>query len=179
VAENETLTVDGRTASRWTPLRDRILSGHHPSDCFVAIQEQFYQSLRRTRREIDARGVPFDRLLSTAYEAPCDLEALVRQTRYQDHAKLLLDVVRCQAFLSFKQLIAAWLSAVWDSVRDLLQIDLCDHTRDFTFEARIRSMVRRLARLMARNPSRIPGRPRRSDDDAPDDLDDLLGRSIR
>jgi hypothetical protein len=124
------------------------------------------------------RGVTLERLLTTAIDSPNDLEALVRQTRHQHHASLLLDVVRGQTFLSLEQLVAAWLSAVWDLIRDLLQLDLNGHAHDSSFETRIRAMLDRLARLIARNPSRIPSRPRRSSDKPPDDLDDTLGRSI-
>jgi hypothetical protein len=124
------------------------------------------------------RGVPLETLLTTAYERPDDLEALVRQTRCQDYAALLLDVVRGQVFLSLEQLVAAWLSAVWDVIRDLLQLDLNGHADDAAFNARIRSMLNRLARLIARNPARIPKRPHRPDDQPPDDLDDTLNRSI-
>ncbi len=123
-------------------------------------------------------GVPLERLLTTAYENPNELEALVRQARYQEYARVLLDVVRCQLFLSLEQLIAAWLSALWDPIRDLLQLDLSCHAQDPSFEAKIRAMLHRLARLIARDPSRIPNRPRRSDELPPDDLDDTLGRSI-
>ena len=178
MAENETLTVDGRTASRWTPLRERISSGQSPSDCFADVEREFYLGLRRACRLMAKRGVPLELLLTTAYESPADLEELVRHTRYQDHASLLLDVVRSQAFLSLEQLVAAWLSAVWDSIRDLLQLDLNGHAHDSSFDAKIRAMLERLARLIARKPSRIPNRPRRSGDKPPEDLDDTLGRSI-
>src|SRR5207248_3543659 len=117
VAENETLTVDGRTASRWEPLRERISSGQSPSDCFADVEREFYFGLRRACRLMARRGVTLECLLTTALENPDALEALVRQTRCQDHASLLLDVVRCQVFLSLEQLVAAWLSAVWDSIR--------------------------------------------------------------
>lgn len=178
MAENETLTVDSRTASRWEPLRERISSGHSPSGCFADVEREFYTGLRRACHVMAKRGVTLECLLTTALENPDALEALVRQTCNQDHASHLLDVIRCQAFLSLEQLVAAWLSAVWDSIRDLLQLDLNGHAHDSSFDARIRAMVDRLARLIARNPSRIPNRPRRSDDRPPDDLDDTLGRSI-
>src|SRR5579859_3184147 len=96
VAENETLTVDGQTASRWTPLRERISSGQF-SDCFADVEREFYLGLRRACRIMTKRGVPLDVLLTTAYERPSDLEELVRHTRYQDYANVLLDVVRSQA----------------------------------------------------------------------------------
>jgi hypothetical protein len=124
------------------------------------------------------RGVQLERLLITAYESPGDLEALVGQTRSQDYARLLLDVIRSQSFLSLEQLVAAWLSAVWDSIRDLLQLDLSGHALDSSFDIRVSAMMDRLACLIARNPSRIPPRPRRTGDQPPHDLDDTLGRSI-
>ncbi len=178
MAENETLTVDGRTASRWRPLREQISSGRSPSECFSEVERQFYLALRSASGLWVKRGVSQELLLVTAFERPQDLEALVRQVCYQDHASLLLDVVRSQALISLEQLVAAWLGAVWDTVRDLLQLDLCGHTADAGFDARVRAMLQRLARLTARNPARIPNRPRRSIDQPPDDLDDTLGRSI-
>lgn len=179
VAENETLTVDGRTASRWEPTRQRISSGDSLSDCFLDVQQEFYLGLRRAHRLMAKRGVPLETLLTTAYERPEDLEALVRLTCCQDYARLLLDVVRGgQVFLSLEQLVAAWLSAVWDVIRDLLQLDLNGHADDAGFNARIQSMLNRLARLIARNPARIPNLPRRPDGQPPDDLDDTLKRSI-
>jgi hypothetical protein len=178
VAENETLTVDRRTASRWEPLRQRIASGHSPSDCFADLEREFYLGLRRACRLMAKRGVTLECLLTTAFANSDALEALVQKTRYQDHANLLLIIVRCQAFLSLEQLVKAWLSAVWDSIHDLLQLDLSSHAHDSSFDDRIREMLDRLARLIARNPSRIPNRPRRSGDQPPDDLDDTLRRSI-
>jgi hypothetical protein len=178
VAENETLSVDGRTASRWEPVRRRIASGESPSGCFADIEEQFYLGLRRARRVMADRGVPLQCLLTTAINSPGDLENLVRQTRCQDYATLLLDVVRCQRFLSLEPLVAAWLSAVWESIRDLLQLDLSGHAPDDAFDARVGAMLNRLARLIARNPSRIPRRPPRPNDQPPANLDDALERSM-
>jgi hypothetical protein len=178
VAENETLTIDDRTASRWEPLRERISSGHSPSSCFADIEREFYQGLRRACRFMRRRGVTLECLLTTAFQNPDALEDLVRQTRCQEYAGLLLNVVRCQVFLSLEQLVAAWLSAVWDSIRDLLWLDLSGHAHDSSFDARIWTMLQRLARLIACDPSRIPKRPRRRDEQPPDDLDDTLRRSI-
>jgi hypothetical protein len=124
------------------------------------------------------RGATLECLLTTAFANSDALEALVRQTHHQDYASLLLNIVWCQVFLSLEQLVKAWLSAVWDSIRDLLQLDLSGHAHDSSFDARIRVMLDRLARLIARNPSRIPNRPCRSSDQPPDDLDDTLRRSI-
>jgi hypothetical protein len=67
---------------------------------------------------------------------------------------------------------------VWDSIRDMLQLDLNGHGQDASFNARIGAMLDRLARRIARDPSRIPNRPRRSDHQPPNDLDDTLDRSI-
>ena len=177
MAENETLQING-IASRWTPIRERVSSGRSPSDCFGDIEREFYRGLKQAGRSMAARGVPLKGLLSTALDRPNDLEALVKQTGCQEHASLLLDVVRCQTFVSTEQLLVAWLSAVWDSVRDLLQLDLCPNAHDPRFDASVRGMVDRIARLMARNPSRIPNRHKRVNDRRLDDLDDTLGRSI-
>lgn len=178
MAENETLTIDSRSASRWTPLREQIVSGHSPSNCFADIEREFYRGLRRACELMSRRGVSLERLLTTAFESPSSLEELVGQIGFQIYAGLLLDVVRCQAFLSLEQLVAAWLWAVWDRIRDMIQLDLGGHADDNAFDAKIRGMVERLARLLAQHPSRIPKRPSRSDDQPPDNLDDTLGRSI-
>jgi hypothetical protein len=180
VAENETLTADGRTASCWDPLRERFASGHSPSHYFADIEERFYFGLRRARALMARRGVTLECLLTTALHNPDALEAIVQQTRLQEYACLLLDVVRArpQDFLSLEQLVAAWLWAVWGAVRDLLQLDLNGHANDASFGARIEAMLNRLARLMACNPTRIPRRPRRPDGQPPDDLDDTLNSSI-
>lgn len=177
MAENETLIVDGKTASRWTPIQQRIASGDSPLDCFEDIEEHFYKSLRVVRRDMAKCGVTLERLLSTALNRPDELEAVVRQTRNQVHACLLLDIVRCQSFLSLEQLTLAWLSAVWDSVHDLLQLDLSDHAPNAAFDGKIRVMLNRLARLIAQKPTRIPNLPR-CPKDPPDDLDRTLGQSI-
>lgn len=178
MAENETITIDGRTASRWRPVRDRISSGESLSDCFADIQDQFYQGLRRACRLMAKRGVPLDCLLTTALERPEDLETLVRQTRNEDYACLLLEVVRNQSFLSLEHLTPAWLSAVLDSVRDSLQLDLNGHSMDTAFNGKIDAMLDRMARLIAQNPSRIPPRPRTAAGRPSDDLGTTLGKSL-
>jgi hypothetical protein len=177
VAENETLTVDGRTASRWRPLRERLASGEPPTDCFPEVEREFYRALKKACRQWVSRGVSLEGLLTAAAGSPEELEALVRRTRNQDHARHLLDVVRSQTFLSLEPLVSAWLSAVWDSVRDLLQLDLNGRGPGALFEGRIKAMLNRLARLIARTPSRIPKLPPRPKD-PPDDLDGTLRRSI-
>jgi hypothetical protein len=146
-------------------------------DCFPNIQEQFYRTLRGARSHWNERGVSLERMLDTAMHRPDELERMVRQTGYQDAARWLLEVVRCQQFLSLEQLVRAWLTAVWDFVRGQIQLDICEQPPSAEFDARIRAMLDRLARLIAENPTRIPKRlpsPR----DRPDDLDDTLGHSL-
>jgi hypothetical protein len=177
LAENETLTVDGRTASRWRPLREQIASGESPSGCFAEIERQFYLSLRSACRQMAKQGVTLECLLTTALDNPDELEPLIRQTRNQEHACLLLQVVRCQRFLSLEQLVFAWVLAVWDSIHDLLQLNLNGHALDASFEDKVRGMLNRLARLIARNPTRIPKLPPRPKN-PPNNLDGTLGQSI-
>jgi hypothetical protein len=178
VAENESLSIDGSIASRCTLLRNQIASEVCPSKRLAKIEDQFYLILRRACRKMANKGVSLESLLGTAFENPESLENLVQQTHYQDIAKILLDVVRSQGFLSFEQLVAEWLSAVWDSVRDELRLDLINHICDNSFNTQIQKMLNRLTRLIARNPSRIPPKPRRSNDRSRSVLDDTLGTSI-
>src|SRR5439155_10300587 len=140
-----------RTASRWMPLRKRFSSGQAPSDCFEDIPKEFYQDLRSACRRMADRGVPLERLLTTAYDAPGDLETLVRQASFQEHASLLLNVVRTHRFLSLERLLVAWLSAVGDPIRDLRQLDLCSNGHDSSFDANVRTMLNRLGSLIAHN----------------------------
>jgi len=126
---------------------------------------------------MDGLGVTLESLLDAALHDSKELEALVRKTRDLDHVRLLLDVVSCQQFLSMERLVFAWVSALWGSVRDLLLLDIGDHSPDAAFDGRIQAMLNRLARLMARDPSRIPNQPPRPKN-RPDDLDDRLGRSL-
>lgn len=178
MAENETLTIDGATASRWRPVRQRLSAGTPASDCFPDIERQFYRSLRSACRKWDRRGVTLEGLLTAALDRSADLEALVRQTGHQDHARVLLEVARSQPFLSLEGLVFAWLEAIWDSIRDQLCFDLAAGTPTAAFNACVRAMLCRLARLIAANPTRVPSRPRRSPTDEGDDLDDFLNRPL-
>lgn len=179
MAENEILTLDGPTASRWSHIRQLLSSGTPARDCFRDIRQQFYLALRSARRQWAREGVTLEGLLTTALERPCDLEALVRQTRNQDFARVLLEVARSQAFLSLEQLVLAWLTTVWDSIRDQLLLDLAAGPPPTAFEADVRAMLGRLARQIANNPTRIPPLPpRRRGTDKGDDLDDLLNRPL-
>jgi hypothetical protein len=152
LAENETLTVGGSTASRWRGVQQRLSSGEAVSECFCDIEEQFYRGLRGASKQWARRGVTLEQMLTTAMDAPERLAELVRQVRNQDHARLLLDVVRRQRFLLLEELVAAWLRAVWESIRDQLQLDIADQADAPAVEERVRAMLRRLARLIARNP---------------------------
>ena len=178
MAENETLSVNGSTASRWRSVQQRLSSGTPASDCFPEIEQQFYRGLRGARRMWGDRDVTLEGLLTVALERPADLEALVRQTRNHDHARVLLDVVRSRQFLSLDQLVFAWLAAVWDSIRDQLRFDLAAGPPTAAFEVGVRAMLGRLARLITANPTRIPNLPRRRPTDDGDDLDDLLNRPL-
>lgn len=178
MAENETLTIDGTTASRWRPVRQRLAAGTPASACFSEVERQFYRGLRSACDLWIRRGVTLERLLTAALAQSADLEALVRQTRHQPYACVLLDVARAEQFCSLEGLVFAWLEAIWDSIRDQLCLDLAAGSPTASFQASVRAMLCRLARLIAANPTRVPSRPRRRPTDDGDDLDDLLNRPL-
>lgn len=177
MAENETLTIDGRTASRWRPVQQLLSTGTPASDCYTEIERQFYLGLRSARRLWVERGVTLECLLTTALNRPAELEALVRRTQNQDHARVLLEVVRAGQFASLEQLVLAWLAAIWDSIRDQIRLDLAAGPPTAAFHASMRAMLSRLARLIDANPTRIPNLPRRTTDEG-DDLNDFLNRPL-
>lgn len=178
MAENETLTIDGATASRWRPVRQRLWAGTPASDCFADIEREFYRGLRSACSIWVRRGVTLEGLLTAALDRSADLEALFILTGHQPYAGVLLEVARSQPFLSLEGLVLAWLGAVWDSIRDQLCLDLAAGSPTAAFAASLRAMLCRLARLIAANPNRVPPRPPRRPSDERDDLDDLLNRDL-
>jgi hypothetical protein len=177
LAENETLTVDRSTASRWSGVRQRIASGEPLRECLGDIEKQFYRSLRSEGKIWENRGVSLKHMLETALERPNELEALVWQVGNTDHARILLDIARHQGFLSLEPLLSAWLTRAWESIRTQLQLDIAYPIPDPDFEDGMSAMLDRLARLMAGNPSRVPSLPRRSEQQ-PGGLEKVLNRSL-
>ena len=123
------------------------------------------------------RGVSLECMLETAMSRPDELEALVQQVGNEDYARLLFDITRYQKFMLLEQLLSTWLTRIWESIRERLQLDITNQNPGPDFEASINAMLARLVRLMARNPTRVPSLPPRPKQQA-GDTERFMNRSL-
>ncbi len=160
--ENETLIHDGRTVSRWRPLRERLDGGLEPTEAFPAIQNEFYAWLQ-TRlsdlklqpqnvwRQWKGRGVDPADLFAAALNAPNLLGELIRQARFDRNARLLRDVAAGLQDADMEGLIGAFLDAAWDSAHGQLQLDCREDTLSPEFMNRIQGMLGRIRQSLLNN----------------------------
>ncbi len=173
--ENETLTSDPRTASRWRSLRERLDRGDLPIDLFPEIQREFHNCLRAVYRQWRARGVDPVRLFAAAVADREALLRLVQEARRHDYAQLLRDVAASERDADLGRVVRCWLDLAWDYARTQLQVDRHGGGRHGDFSERAGQMLDHLARGLVENPSRIPRRPSRA---KPPVLDELLGLDL-
>ena len=173
--ENETLNPDSRSANRWRPLRNRLDQGQLPSDLFPDIEDGLYASLRRVYKQWRDRGVDPAALFNAAVNDHAALHDLVRRSEFDSYVQLLEDVVASEPGSNLEELRRGWLDAVWNQVRDQLQLDRHEASRSASFADPVNQMLDRLHRLLTRNPSRIPSRPHRN---KPMDIDNILSRAL-
>lgn len=173
--ENETLVHDGRTASRWRPLGERMDGGLAPTEAFPAIQDQFYAQLQNVWRQWRARGVDAAELFAAALNDPNRLRELIRQTCYDRNAQLIRDVAAGLQDADMESLVGAFLDAAWDSVQTQLQLDCREDTLSPEFMSQIQGMLDRIKQSLLNNLSRFPSRTRR---EPPPDLDTRLGENL-
>ncbi len=171
--ENEGLHPDGRTVNRWQALKDLLRSGKQPDDLYADFEVKFYQTLRRFWALLKERGVDPKVLFEVAANNRETLHELVRKTNFDSYARRLEDIVACQPGANAGQLLRGWLDAIWDAVRDQLQLDT--HQVSAGFHDRVRRMLDRLHSRISRDPSRIPRCPSRK---PKSDIDDILGISL-
>lgn len=174
--ENETLTRDSKTASRWQPICYRLDAGLSPAQVFPDIQDQFYACLGRVLRHWRESGVDLGQLIVAALNDPVSMAQLIRQTRFDDYARVLRDVALGLEVATTEGLIRAFLNAVWESVRDYLQLDFREDAQSFEFTDLVNGMLDRMANSLLLDPSRSPRRPP-SKEPRPD-LDTQLGENL-
>jgi hypothetical protein len=174
--ENETLSPDARTASRWQPLRDRVAGGESPDQIFPDLQEQFYRSLRRVFKQWKARGVDPKQLLEAAVTGPAALNDLVARARNDEFARLLQDAIAGEKNPNLEVVVRSFLDSVWEQVRGQLQVDCREDGVSDTFLSRVGQMLERLVMGLLKDPSRVPRRP--PNKESPPDIDDILDEPL-
>jgi hypothetical protein len=174
--ENETLSPEARTASRWQPLRDRVAGGESPDQIFPDLQEQFYRSLRRVFKQWKARGVDPKQLLEAAVAGPAALNDLVARTRNDEFARSLQDAIAGEKDRNLEVVIRSFLDSVWEQVRSQLRLDCREDGVPDSFLGRVDQMLERLVRGLLKDPSRVPRRPPQKA--PPRDIGEILQESL-
>lgn len=170
--ENETLDV--KTADRRLPIRDRLDRGESIIDILDDIEVALYRAVQRGLKQWKDRSVDPAALFDAAADGSEALPILLGKLKSDDFARLLGSVAD-EPCLDRDGLIHRWVYAVWDRVRDLIQLDRREATRQPDFIGRVGRMLDRLARRLAEDPSKAPPRPRRA---RPTDIDAKIGRSL-
>ena len=90
--ENETLTEDPRSASRWRPVRDKIERDESVASIFPDVEKNFYAMLRRVWERWKEHGVSANEMFEAARNDRSLLRELVNRVRNDDFSRLLTEI---------------------------------------------------------------------------------------
>lgn len=174
--ENETLTHDAGTASRWRPIAHRLDGGATPSELFAEIQTEFYRLFQRLWKQWKRRGVDPAQLFDAALNSGTDFRDILRRLANDSYARFLYEVARDTESADRERLIQEYVEEVWKNAEGELQLNRRDESRSLEFTAHVQRMLSRIIGSLIADPSRIPSQPPRSE--PPSDLDTELNRSL-
>ena len=173
--ENETLSLDPRMGSRWIPMQQRIAKGESFEVFFRDFQEQFRLALKCVFKQWEVRGVNRKKMFEAALSDPSHFINLVKQTGHEEYARLLKDVSSNRVSSSSHKLTRSFLNAVFDRIRDIIQIDRYEDFEKNIFLNRADRWLDSLTSSLIEKSFRVP---RRSSRDASLGLEDLLNKSL-